>query len=69
MNKHQLKGSWNEIKGKVKQKWADLTNDDLNKIDGKVDELSGTLQRKYGYTKKKADQEIDDFLNSIDKKS
>lgn len=46
--KLQLKGSWNEVKGKLKQKYADLTDDDLLYEEGKEDELLGRLQRKLG---------------------
>lgn len=46
--KLQLKGSWNEVKGKLKQKYADLTDDDLLFEEGKEDELLGRLQKKLG---------------------
>jgi uncharacterized protein YjbJ (UPF0337 family) len=46
--KLQLKGSWNEVKGKLKQKYADLTDDDLLLVEGKEDELLGRLQKKMG---------------------
>jgi uncharacterized protein YjbJ (UPF0337 family) len=48
MNKLQFKGSWNEIKGKLKQKYAQLTDDDLTFTEGKEDELIGRLQKKLG---------------------
>jgi uncharacterized protein YjbJ (UPF0337 family) len=48
MNKLQFKGSWNEIKGKLKQKYAQLTDDDLTYTEGKDDELMGKLQKKLG---------------------
>jgi uncharacterized protein YjbJ (UPF0337 family) len=48
MNKLQMKGSWNEVKGKLKQKYAQLTDDDLAYAEGKDDELIGRLQRKLG---------------------
>ena len=48
MNKLQFKGSWNEVKGKLKQKYAQLTDDDLAYADGKDDELIGKLQKKLG---------------------
>ena len=47
----ELKGHWNEIKGKLKQKYADLTDDDMTFADGKEDELFGRLQKKLGRTK------------------
>jgi len=48
MNKLQFKGSWNELKGKLKQKYAQLTDDDLTYSEGKDDELIGKLQKKLG---------------------
>jgi len=48
VNKLQFKGSWNEIKGKLKQKYAQLTDDDLKYTEGKDDELIGKLQKKLG---------------------
>jgi len=48
MNKLQFKGSWNEVKGKLKQKYAELTDDDLTYSEGKEDELIGKLQKKLG---------------------
>lgn len=51
MDKLELKGKWNEIKGKVKQAHADLTDDDLKYEEGKDDELLGRLQQKTGRAK------------------
>ena len=48
MNKLQFKGSWNEVKGKLKQKYAQLTDDDLAYAEGKEDELIGRLQKRLG---------------------
>jgi uncharacterized protein YjbJ (UPF0337 family) len=48
MNKLQFKGSWNEIKGKLKQQYAQLTDDDLKYAEGKDDELIGRLQKRLG---------------------
>lgn len=61
MSNLRLKGSWNELKGKVKQKYAELTDDDLLYEEGKDDELVGRLQKKTG----KARDEIVDWLNSL----
>jgi uncharacterized protein YjbJ (UPF0337 family) len=51
MNTTEMKGNWNELKGKIKQKFADLTDDDLLYEEGKEDELYGRLQQKLGKTK------------------
>jgi uncharacterized protein YjbJ (UPF0337 family) len=58
MTKLQLKGSWNEVKGRLKQKYADLTDDDLTFAEGKDDELLGRLQQKLGRTKDEIRDEI-----------
>ena len=58
MTKLELKGNWNEIKGKLKQKYADLTDDDLTFAEGKDDELLGRLQKKLGRTKEDIRTEI-----------
>ena len=58
-----LQGKWHELKGKAKQKWGKLTDDDLQRINGKQEELSGTIQKRYGYDKARADMEVHDWLN------
>ena len=58
MTKLEMKGTWNEIKGKLKQKYADLTDDDLTFAEGKDDELLGRLQKKLGRTKEDIRKEI-----------
>lgn len=59
--KLKLKGNWNEIKGKVKQKYADLTDDDLLFEEGKDDELLGRIQKKIGKTK----EEVKTWIESL----
>ena len=59
--KLQMKGSWNEIKGKLKQKYGQLTDDDLVFADGKEDELLGRLQKRLGRTKDQLRAEIEDM--------
>lgn len=51
MNSTKIKGNWNEIKGKLKQEYASLTDDDLLLVEGKEDELYGRIQKKIGKTK------------------
>jgi uncharacterized protein YjbJ (UPF0337 family) len=62
MNEDIVKGKWHEIKGKVKQQWGKLTDDDIAKLKGSYEELSGVIQKNYGYQKDKAQSEIDAFL-------
>ena len=59
MNSLRMKGTWNEVKGKLKQKYGDLTDDDLTYAEGKEDELLGKLQKKLGKTKDEIKSEIE----------
>jgi uncharacterized protein YjbJ (UPF0337 family) len=59
MTNLQLKGNWNEVKGKLKQKYGQLTDDDLKFAEGKDDELLGRLQQKLGKTKEELRKEIE----------
>jgi len=61
MDRLELKGTWNELKGKVKQAHGDLTDDDLRYEEGKDDELLGRLQQKLGKTR----EQIVDWLKSL----
>ena len=61
MTKLELKGNWNEIKGKLKQKYADLTDDDLTFAEGKEDEMLGRLQQRLGRTKEDIRREIEEL--------
>ena len=59
MNKLQIKGSWNELKGKLKQQYGNLTDDDLMFSQGKEDELLGRLQKRLGKSKDEVRQMIE----------
>jgi uncharacterized protein YjbJ (UPF0337 family) len=61
-----FKGKWKQLRGQVQQKWGDLTNDDLDKVQGAQTEFEGLLQERYGYTKERARQEVNDFLGASD---
>ena len=63
MDSLDLKGKWNILKGKVKQQYADLTDDDLLYVEGKEDELYGKLQEKTGKTR----EEVQTWLRDLDK--
>lgn len=63
MNWDRVEGNWMEFKGKVKQQWGKVTDDDIAVIDGHRDELEGLLQQRYGYAKDKAESEVDKWLN------
>lgn len=61
MNWDQIKGNWTQVKGKAQQQWGKLTNDDLDIIEGKREELVGRIQERYGISKEQAEKEVEDF--------
>lgn len=61
MDKLEIKGGWNELKGKIKQSYGDLTDDDLTYEEGKDDEMLGKLQQKTGKTR----DELVKWINSL----
>lgn len=62
MNDDMMKGAWKQLKGKARQKWGQFTDNDLDRLEGKREELSGLLQQKYGYAKERADREVEQFF-------
>ena len=65
MNWDEIHGDWKQMTGKVKEKWGKLTDDDLTVIAGRREQLSGLLQKRYGYAKEQVERELDDFLNGL----
>jgi len=65
MNWDQVEGQWKNIKGNIREKWAKLTDDDLESIAGKKDQLVGKMQERYGLAKDKAEAELDTYIASI----
>src|SRR5581483_3721750 len=65
VNWEQIEGRWNQLKGAVKQRWGKLTDDDLDVIAGKKDELLGKLQEKYGILKNKPKSSLNNGLQSL----
>jgi len=63
MNKDIMQGKWTEMKGKVKEQWGKLTDDDIDKINGKSEQLLGLLQQRYGYARDKAEAEYKQFTD------
>jgi uncharacterized protein YjbJ (UPF0337 family) len=57
-------GNWKEWKGRAKQTWGDLTDDDLTRITGRRDELQGLLQQRYGWSQERARNEYDNFIRT-----
>jgi uncharacterized protein YjbJ (UPF0337 family) len=61
MNTEQVAGNWKQLKGKVKEKWGKLTDDDLKVLEGKQEQLAGILEKRYGYAKERAEEETKKF--------
>ena len=64
MNEDILKGQWTQLKGKVREQWGKLTNDDLDTIEGQSEQLVGRLQERYGWAKEDATREVEDWLRN-----
>lgn len=64
MNWDQIQGQWKQLKGRVQAKWAELTDDDLDKVKGDREKLEGILQEKYGKSKEEVRREVDEFFSS-----
>ncbi len=67
MNKDIAAGNWTELKGKIKTKWAKLTDSDIDSFEGKMETIAGKLQSSYGYAKEKAETEYNEFKDSLAK--
>jgi uncharacterized protein YjbJ (UPF0337 family) len=61
MNWDTIEGQWKEMKGKAREKWGRLTNDELDVIAGKREKLEGTIQKVYGKTKEETKKEVDEW--------
>jgi uncharacterized protein YjbJ (UPF0337 family) len=59
-----MRGRWNEVKGKAKQRWGKLTDDDLKQVQGEADQLAGKVQQRYGVSKEEAKKQVDEFCKS-----
>jgi uncharacterized protein YjbJ (UPF0337 family) len=65
MNTLEIEGDWNIIKGKLRQRWAMLTDDDLAILEGKQDELLGRIQRRTGQTREAVEEAIDEYRAAL----
>ena len=61
MNWDRIEGNWKQLKGKFREQWARLTDDELDKIAGQRDKLMGSLQNSYGIAKDEAEKQIKEF--------
>ena len=64
MDWNRVEGNWKQIKGKVKEKWGKLTDDDLTAIAGNRDQLEGKIQERYGIAKDQVRKDVDDWYSS-----
>ena len=67
MNADTLKGQWKQLRGEIKKWWGDLTDDDLERIEGDRDKLIGRLQERYGYTRENAEAEVNRRFGEYDR--
>ena len=65
MNWDRVEGNWKQFTGKIKEKWGDLTDDDLTQINGKREQLEGKIQERYGQSMDQVKKDFDDFLGKI----
>ncbi|MGJ8530015.1 CsbD family protein [Maritalea sp.] len=62
MNRNEIEGKWEQVKGKAKAQWGELTDDDLAVIDGNRQQLVGKLQERYGKAQEDVEAEVDEWL-------
>jgi uncharacterized protein YjbJ (UPF0337 family) len=65
MNWDRVQGNWKQFSGKVKEKWGDLTDDDLTQINGNREQLEGKIHARDGYAKDRVKQEVDDWASNL----
>jgi uncharacterized protein YjbJ (UPF0337 family) len=63
MNWDQIEGNWKEFKGKAQAQWGKLTDDELDRVEGRRTELIGLVQQKYGQTREEVERDIDAWLS------
>jgi uncharacterized protein YjbJ (UPF0337 family) len=60
-----LKGKWKQLKGRIKQEWGDLTDNEVEQIEGSRDLLAGKIQERYGRSRQEAEEEVADWLERV----
>ncbi len=65
MNWDQIEGKWEQFKGSARERWGELTDDELAEARGNREQLAGLIQEKYGKTREEAKEEIDEWQNSF----
>jgi uncharacterized protein YjbJ (UPF0337 family) len=61
MNSDRIEGTWKQLKGKIKQRWGELTDDQLDIVSGNWDRLAGLIQTQYGEAKEEAERQVKEF--------
>ncbi len=65
MNRDRIEGNWKQLKGKIKERWGELTDDELDQIEGRREQLAGKIQERYGITKDEAERQLRDWESSL----
>ncbi|MGJ0509167.1 MAG: CsbD family protein [Methylocystis sp.] len=65
MDWNQIEGNWKQFKGKIREKWGQLTDDDINQMEGNREQFEGKIQEKYGIDKEEAKRNIDNWLKTM----
>jgi uncharacterized protein YjbJ (UPF0337 family) len=65
MNWSRIEGNWKQFKGKVREQWGELTDDDLDVAAGKRENLAGRIQERYGITKEEAEKKLDEWVAKL----
>jgi len=66
MNWDQIEGKWHEVKGSIRAKWGELTDDEIEELDGNREKMVGKIQQKYGVAKEEAEKQVDDWTKGHD---
>jgi len=66
MNRDVLQGKWKQMKGRVRERWGELTNDDVDRMTGASEQLVGKIQERYGIARDEAQREVDDWLRTAE---
>ena len=66
MNRDTLEGQWGQLKGRARQQWGKLTDDDLDQVRGRAEELAGKVQERYGVARDEASRQVDTWLRDLD---
>ena len=65
MNWDRIEGQWAQLKGRAREQWGKLSDDDVDVVAGKRDQLAGKIQERYGYEKEQAERELDEFTKAL----